>query len=246
MHSRRTLAKRGLAGMLAVGTSQLRVAGTQAFEPDIDVQGLIAVSNLPELPTAPDGECAIVLQATSDRNESVAVVYHNNSDEVLCVNSVTATYTPPEGRRNVIFDPDATVFAPHTLQPGEYGMSCPAFGWYLDPEGEVEVELEVVPESERDTTLVNLVVPAIGVSPAEGNQSPAVSATVVNFSGRKLAKGSGLAGIFFTPDGKILGWFTRTNEFDFDAGDRRYFGFGNTSLQVSDSFMVAYSGRAID
>lgn len=248
MLTRRTLVKSSIVGALAMGSS-LRMTSAQTpvsatFEDGLEYQGALTYMNMPDLPTAPEGECAVVLQAVSEKAESVAMIYHNASDEVRCVNSVTATYIPPPGSKKVNFLPEETIHGPHILQPGDYGISCPAFRWYLEEDGEVEIELDVVPEAEVDPALVSLPIIAIGINKGEGDlEMTNVSLRLLNQTEHYLAENNGWAGIFFSPDGEILGWRTSVSSFDFDPGAGRNSSSSSTSLRASDSFMFVAGGR---
>lgn len=243
MITRRSLTRVGVAGIFASGAMQRIQAAAQTPAAGPQYQGILAIQNLPELPEAPVGECAIVLQAHG-ADKTAAVVYHNATQETVCVNSITATATDSSGSIAEDFNPGETVHAPHLLKPGEYGIACPAFEWALDPENEVTVELTVVPESEADAALVSL--PILGVEFAKDGEMQEVRTHIENRSGSILAEGCGAIGIFFTPDGEILDWFASNLIREFEAGDDRHLSTNSNTLEVSDSYMIAFGGRAVE
>lgn len=236
MLTRRSLTKSGFAGILAVGAFRPASFSAQTPSAGLQYQGTLGTQNLPELPTAPAGECAIVLQAHGG-DKAVAVLYHNAADVPMCVNAVTATSSEE-------FVPEESVHAPHILQPGEYGIACPQFEWSLDEADEVSVQLTVVPAEEADPTLISLPISTIEFSLDGEMQEMRID--LPNRTEHTLAAGNGAIGIFFTPGGEILDWFSSTSMGEFEPGEDKIINASSNSLTVSDSFMIAFGGRAID
>lgn len=243
MITRRLITRTGFAGLLAIGATRQLQSAAQTPTSGLEYQGVLAIQNLPELPKAPAGECAIVLQAHG-ADKAAAVVYHNASEESVCVNAITATATTATGAIAEDFNLEETVHAPHILQPGEYGIACPAFEWALDAEHVVTVELTLVPEAEADPALVSL--PILEVEFATDGDMQEVRTHVENRSETNLAEGCGAIGIFFTPEGEILDWFASNFISDFEAGNDRHLSTNSNTLEISDSFMIAFGGRAIE
>ena len=234
MIDRRTLTKAGIASVLALQGSR-RLTSAQDPEVALEYQGLLAFQNLPELPTAPAGECAIVMQA-SGGEKSAIVLYHNATEEVMAVNLVTATSDED-------FEPGESNHGPHILQPGEYGIAAPTFAWRLDDDAVVTVEITVVPEAEVDPALVTL--PITEVAFSKDGEMQEVRVKVQNRSEVTVGEGAGALGVFFTPEGEILDWFSSNTMGEIEAGDDNQFSQNSNTLLVSDSFMIVGAGRAL-
>src|SRR5690554_5440128 len=93
MQSRRQWAKTGFADLVMLNESRSPAIARQeiaAETVDLTYQGMLATSNLPDLPKAAEGECAVVMQSTG-RDSSAAAVFHNGTDDTVYVNGVSAT-----------------------------------------------------------------------------------------------------------------------------------------------------------
>lgn len=243
MISRRTFSISGIASIIAFGSSNSRstFAQTPAPAEGMEYQGVLLVQNLPTLPTAPAGECAVVLWASSNQ-DSVAIVYHNATDQVMAVNSVSGTATNQYGTESVSV-PEMSNHGPHILQPGEYGIGTPTFDSRLDEDDTVTVEIVSVPESEADPAVVSLPITSFEI--VENGDSTFVNTSVTNRTETTLAEGCGGLTIFLTPDGQILDWISSNSLREFEAGGEKTSESGAQGLKVSDSYMAVFGGRVM-
>lgn len=251
MQSRRMFTKMGFTGLasLAAARSIPAAAQTPEAEPEITMdnmelayQGKLAVSNLPDLPTAPAGECAIVMQAVDTHSSAIAII-HNGSDEIAYINDVTGTGVNPDGNLDESV-PAESIHAPRTIQPGEYGIATITFPEFWQPYSDVVFELELVSEEELDPSVVTMPVTRLDlVNPRKYNS---LNVYTQNRSQDTLAEGSGFAGVFFTPDAEIAYWFTSMVNTEIGPGERHSLSHASTSMVLTDSFMVGFSGKILE
>lgn len=248
MQSRRTLAKVGFAGLIALGGTRTPAVSAQTPEtPTMDTieltyQAMMATSNLPDLPMAPDGECAVVLQA-SGWDSSAAAVIHNASGETVYLGAVTATGVN-ESQETEASVPEENLFTPHVLKPGDYGVATFAFPQTRQEYTDVSVELELVTESEVDPAIVSMPVKQVQlVNPRSFNS---MNLSTQNRSQDWLAAGSEFVGVFFTPEGEIADWFTSQILSDLEPGEQTSTSHGSSSIELTDSFMIGFNGRVLE
>lgn len=242
MFTRRTLTRMGITGLATLGTTRIATGSAQTpvvESPELSYRGMLATSNLPELPTAPPGECAVVMHA-SGRDSSAAAVFHNGGDENVYVNAVTATGINEDGAEDSSV-PEDSLHAPIVLKPGEHGVATVEFPELWQEYTDVAFELELVSESDVDPTLVNMPVMEVQLVNVDGAGSMNLNAQ--NRSQNILAEGSGFTGIFFDDDGEIADWFTVQFMTDLEPGERDWITHASTSLRMTYSFMVGFTGR---
>lgn len=242
MLTRRFLTTSSIAGLVALGSARPYALLAQTPVAGLEYQGVLAIQNLPELPTAPAGECAIVMQAVGIW-KSVAAVYHNATDEVMAVNAVSATSTSKYGTESMTVAEESN-HGPHILQPGDYGIATPTFKMNLDDEDVVVFEIVAVPEAEGDPSVVSMPISSVAFS-RQGDSQTVETDVTIRAEG-VVAAGSGALAIFFTPDGEILDWFSTNSLLESDPGKESHGTFGSPGLKVSDSFMMVYGGRLVD
>ena len=249
MQSRRTLTKMGFASLITlVGSRATSIAAQtpETFtmdEMEFEYQGMLAVSNLPELPTAPDGECAVILQRTGD-DSSILAIFHNASEETVHINRVSGTATNEQGHTDTSVQ-GQSLHAPRTLDPGDYGIAVLEFPERRQTYTDELIELEVVPKSELDPAMVTMPVTEVHlVNPRSGNS---MNMQVQNRSQETLEEdSSGFVGTFFGPDGEPAYWFVSTFRTDTEPGEERWISHASTSMVLTDSFMIGFSGQVLE
>lgn len=230
MINRRTLTTSGFAALLTLPMARTFVYAGQSTEAASPFSAAVLQQNLPELPAAPEGELAVVMQSLSN-GAFVSAIYHNATDAAVRVTEVSAAAADAAGN-----DVDETSYGPINLESGQYGIAVFEFDDDLADGTEVEVTLS----TEDDADLVD-----INVTQAEA----AEAAGVMNFTMRVEnphdfdVDDVVIAAIFFTPEGEILNALATGARMGLEAGDSWNQTFGQPGLKVSDSFVVAASGK---
>lgn len=230
MINRRTLTTSGFAALLTLPMARTFVNAGQSTEAASPFSAAVLQQNLPELPAAPEGELAVVMQSLSN-GAFVSAIYHNATDAAVRVTEVSAAAADAAGN-----DVDETSYGPINLESGQYGIAVFEFDDDLADGTEVEVTLS----TEDDADLVD-----INVTQAEA----AEAAGVMNFTMRVEnphdfdVDDVVIAAIFFTPEGEILNALATGARLGLEAGDSWNQTFGQPGLEVSDSFVVAASGK---
>lgn len=242
MQSRRSVMKLGIASLVTLSPLRANAQDVEVETIDLTYEGMLAVSNVPTLPTAPDGECAVVMQATGP-DSSAAAVIHNGTSEDIWINSVSATGINESGEEDTSV-PEESIHAPLTLAAGAYGIAAVEFPERYEEYSDVVFELDLVAEAEADPGLVNMPLTELQVS--DDGTGGSLNLRTQNRSQNILAKGSGFVGIFFSEEGEIHDWFVSTTLTDTEPGEDRWITHVSSSLGITDSFIIGFTGRAID
>ena len=242
MQSRRQWAKTGFAGLVMLNESRSPAIARQeitAETVDLTYQGMLATSNLPDLPKAAEGECAVVLQSTG-RASSAAAVFHNRTDDTVYINGVSATGINEDGGEDPSV-PEESLHAPLVLEPGDYGIATVNFPESWQKYSDVSIELDLRSEPEPDAPLVSM--PVTEVQLVDAGTGGSLNLRTQNRSQDFLAEGSGFVGIFFTPDGQIQDWFTAQFRTQLEPGESKWITHVSSSLTITDSFLIGFTGR---
>lgn len=244
MFTRRLLTKAILASAALTGSARSHIFA-ETGPLDLEYQGPLAFSNPPELPTAPDGECSIVLEASKKYINTAVAVYHNASDEAVSINAVSATATDENGEELGELDPAATMYIPNILQPGEYGMAFAAFKRVFREDPVVATELEIGPASEADPAIVNLAVSNVELGTSDSGMNQ-VRAVIQQTSESLIEPGATFGIIFFTPEGEIQDWITTSTPAAFEPGETMDVAAATGLLSYSESVMAGFTGRTAE
>lgn len=248
MQSRRTVAKIGLSGLVALGSSRIPAISAQTPETitmddmELSYQGMLATSQLPELPKAPDGECAVIMQDANSHSEAIAII-HNAMDETAFINTVSATGLNESGELDDAV-PELSLHMPLELEPGDYGLAKVEFPEFFEEYTDITFELEIVSEAEFNPNQVTMPVTQVQlVNPRSGNS---LNVAMQNRSQNTLAEDSGFIGVFFTPEGEMAYWFISTFISETDPGEEQWMSHSSTSMVLTESFMIGFSGLVLE
>lgn len=244
MTTRRTTVKLGFASLFAFGGLQSAASLAQEITMipmELNYEGMLAVGELPKLPTAPEGEVAVVMQSTGTRSQTAAV-FHNATNEPAFIKSVIGTGTNEDGAVDASV-PEETLFAPIVLVPGQYGIAVVTFPAFFNEYTDVRLEVDLaVSESDLDPSIVNMPVLQAEYTD-EGNS---INLQMQNRSQDSLADGSGFIVVFFTETGEIDNWIHSDFGSETDPGEQRWITHASTGLTFSDRFMMGFMGRVLE
>lgn len=237
MISRRSMTKSGVVGLFALGGGRSLVVAAQSSDPALEYTGTVAHQNLPELPKAPDGETAIVLQSIIS-DELVAIVYHNATDTAVDVTKITGSAADATWVEIAEVDQGESAIGPATIEPGQYGFAVLGF------DNRLPADAAVVPNlfEEQNPALVDIEI--LEASTSEVDAVPHAHTLVKNPHDFEV-EDVDIAGIFFSPEGEIVGGFNTRVRFDLEAGDTFPQTRGSNDLVISDSFAFVSTGRKV-
>lgn len=241
MLSRRTMVKAGITTFASLASVNQIATLAQSGTPDasvVEIENLLH-HNLPELPEATAGEIEVVLTGYDDGTRP-ALLIHNATDKTIGVREVTGIATLDDGTQLETLG-YATI-APDELPPGGYAMGVSRLEDSIPADAEAEFEFEFITYEPDGGSMPNVEIPVIEIEVETDSDS--IVGRVENTRDVAISELAAVVGLFFGPDGEIVGWFYSYLAGDVDPGETGRFTRREFYGEITDSYAFAASGPA--
>lgn len=195
--------------------------------------------DLPDLPEASEGEIEVVLTGYNDGTRP-ALLIHNATDKTIGVTEVTGMATLDDGTQLETLG-YATI-APDELPPGGYAMGVSRLEDSIPADAEAEFEFEFITYEPGGGSMPIVEIPVIEIEVEIDRDS--IVGRVENTKDVVASELAAVVGLFFGPDGDIVGWFYSYLAGDVDPGETGQFLRREIFGEVTDSYAFAASGPA--